>query len=199
MTDPLACDLVPAAWPTSVPPVMMILAPEACFSVMIPSIVFESIPSRDVHRGFDLSEQFPLETTEMPASLMRASASACVSFRPKAATECKCNCKAYKVPLFSSRPFRLLPLKAYLHARKGGQVVVQGGIVLCVYIYSLVVTRSRLFAVGTGSCHREPEKKNVKKVCSSSFRLGNIGKTMGEVHSYGTEDRRRPSLPSGGF
>lgn len=80
MADPLACDLVPAAWPTSVPPVMTMLAPEAFLSVMIPSIVLESIPSRDVHRGFVLSEQLPLETTEMPASEMRDSASACVSF-----------------------------------------------------------------------------------------------------------------------
>lgn len=83
MADPLACDLVPAAWPTSVPPVMMILAPEAFLSVMIPSIVLESIPSRDVHRRFVLSEQLPLETTEMPASEMRDSASACVSFSDK--------------------------------------------------------------------------------------------------------------------
>jgi len=78
--NPLACDLVPPAWPTSVPPVMVILAPEATLSVMIPSTVLESIPSRDVHLQFDLSEQLPLEKTEMPASLMRASAWACVSF-----------------------------------------------------------------------------------------------------------------------
>lgn len=95
MADPFACDLVPAAWPTSVPPVMTILAPEACFNVMIPSIVLESIPSRDVHRGFDLSEQLPLETTEMPALEIRASASACVSFSDKnsvIAKHTKTNC-----------------------------------------------------------------------------------------------------------
>lgn len=90
MIDPLAWDRVPAAWPTSVPPVMVILAPEARFSVMIPSIVLERIPSRDVHRGFDLLEQLPLEITEIPAARMRDSASACVSFKPGAATERGC-------------------------------------------------------------------------------------------------------------
>jgi hypothetical protein len=86
ITDPLACEYVPAAWPTSVPPVIVMLAPEAFLSVIIPSTVLESIPSRDVHRGFDLSEQFPLEVIKMPAARMRDSAWACVSFMPEAAT-----------------------------------------------------------------------------------------------------------------
>ena len=80
MTDPLACDRVPEAWPTSVPPVILILAPEAFFNVMIPSIVFSRIPSRDVHRGFDLSEQLPLEEIVIPAARRRFSASDCESF-----------------------------------------------------------------------------------------------------------------------
>lgn len=106
MIDPLACDRVPAAWPTSVPPVMVILAPEACFSVMIPSTVLESIPSSDVHRGFDLLEQLPLETMEIPAARIRDSASDCVSFKPGAVTERKCDRKAYETHLFSSGRLR---------------------------------------------------------------------------------------------
>ena len=106
MIDPLACDRVPAAWPTSVPPVMVILAPEARFNVMIPSTVFESIPFRDVHRGFDLLEQLPLEIMEIPAARIRDSASVCVSFRPGAATERKCDRKAYETHLFSSGRLR---------------------------------------------------------------------------------------------
>jgi hypothetical protein len=105
MADPLACDRVPAAWPTSVPPVIVILAPEARFSVMIPSTVLERIPSRDVHRGFDLLEQLPLETMEIPAARMRDSASDCVSFRPGASTEIRCGRKAYEThPLSSGHP-----------------------------------------------------------------------------------------------
>jgi hypothetical protein len=82
MANPLACDRVPEACPVSVPPVIVILAPEARFSVVIPSIVLKSTPSRDVHLGFVLSEQLPLEEMEIPTARMRASASACVSFGP---------------------------------------------------------------------------------------------------------------------
>jgi len=88
MADPLACVRVPLLeWPTSVPPVMVMLAPEACFSVMIPSIVFTRIPSRDVQLDFDLSEQLPLEEMSIPAARRRATASACVSSRPGSSTE----------------------------------------------------------------------------------------------------------------
>jgi len=80
---------------------MVILAPEALFNVMIPSTVLESIPSRDVHRGFDLLVQLPLETIEIPAARMRDSASACVSFRPEAATKSRYDQKAYETQLFS--------------------------------------------------------------------------------------------------
>ncbi|SRR5258706_9291715 len=127
MTDPLASNRVPAAWPTSVPPVMVILAPEACFSAMIPSTVLEGTPYRDVYRGFDLSGQLPLETMEIPAARMRDSASACVSFKPVAATERRCGGKAYETHLFSSGSLRVA-LKAYLHAWKGDQIVVHSRI-----------------------------------------------------------------------
>jgi len=81
---------------------MVILAPEARFSVMIPSIVFERIPSRDVHRGFDLSEQLPLETMSIPAARRRATASKCESFRPGESTESRCGRRAYETNQFSS-------------------------------------------------------------------------------------------------
>jgi len=119
MADPLACDRVPEAWPTSVPPVIVILAPEARFSVMIPSIVFTRTPSRDVHRGFNLSEQLPLELMEIPAGRRRATAWACVYFRPGASTESRCGRRAYETNQFSSGPPRLRGLKAYFRHGKG--------------------------------------------------------------------------------
>lgn len=51
----------------------------------------------------------------------------------------------------------------------------------------VVVTISRMLAATRG-CHREPEKKNVKKVCSSPFQLENIGNAMEEAHSYDIDD-----------
>jgi len=65
--------LTPA--PISVPPVIVIEAPDAFFRVITPSITFELIPSSEVHRLFVLSEQPPLEKMSMPTAERREAAS----------------------------------------------------------------------------------------------------------------------------
>jgi len=151
MADPLACVRVPLLeWPSSVPPVMVILAPEARFSVMIPSIVFTRTPSRDVQLEFDLSEQLPLEVMEIPAGRRRATASGCVSFRPGESTESRCGRRAYETNQFSSGPPRLRGSKAYFRHGRGSDCSVRQGCMRCLSyrtmaaIFSLPCGETRL-------------------------------------------------------